>query len=278
MSITDHIDCFLLSVLLHVLGILLTVTAFVHAIRAEDAAPKTELTDTGLTLISIESVSSSDPTAGQTPAAGQCSAQNVEPEAPPPLQPPQPAEPVPQPDLPEKPSFADALTPPPEPVPDPIPDPKPTPAPTRQPASAAAPVPVSAPARPHAPAAATAEKPTRGPASSGDSSQQTTLQSAGGGGGYGRIDAHPSLEQAIKPSYPIGARRRGEEGTVVLDVTVNPKGRASDVRLVSSCGFSELDNAAQRAASQARFKPGTSNGQPVESAARLTLIFRLHDQ
>ena len=275
MSITDHIDCFLLSVLLHVLGILLTVTAFVHAIRAEDAALKPELADTGLTLISIESVSSSDPAAGQTPAAGQCSAQNVEPEAPPPLQSPQPAEPVPLPDLPEKPSFADALTPPPEPPPEPTVAPKPTPIPTRQPASAAAPT--SVPATSHAPVATT-EKTTQGPATGGDSSQQTTLQSAGGGGGYGRIDAHPSLEQAIKPSYPIGARRRGEEGTVVLDVTVNPKGRASDVRLVSSCGFSELDNAAQRAAGQARFKPGTSNGQPVESAARLTIIFRLHDQ
>jgi len=277
MSTTDHIDCFLLSVLLHVLGILLTVTAFVHAIRAEDAAPKTALSDTEMTLISIESVNTSDPAAGQTPTAGQASEKSAEPEAPPPLETPQPAEPVPHPDLPEKPSFADELTPPPEPPPEPTVAPKPTPVPTRQPASAAAPVPVAAPARPHAPAA-TAEKPTLGSASSSDSSQQTTLQSAGGGGGYGRIDAHPSLEQAIKPSYPIGARRRGEEGTVVLDVTVNPKGRASDVRLVSSCGFSELDNAAQRAAGQARFKPGTSNGQPVESAARLTLIFRLHDQ
>ena len=64
----------------------------------------------------------------------------------------------------------------------------------------------------------------------------------------------------------------------MLDVTVTAEGRARSVSLVSSCGFAELDGAAERAAAQARFKPGTRNGSPVESAARLTIIFRLRDQ
>jgi len=46
---------------------------------------------------------------------------------------------------------------------------------------------------------------------------------------------------------------------------------------VSSSGFPELDRAAERAAAQARFKPGTRDGRPIDSAARLTLIFRLRD-
>jgi protein TonB len=91
------------------------------------------------------------------------------------------------------------------------------------------------------------------------------------------VDGHPSLERAIKPIYPIGARRRGEEGTVILDVTVDEDGRAAKVSLISSCGFPDLDRAAERAAAAARFKPGTRDNKPVESAARLTLIFRLRD-
>jgi protein TonB len=64
---------------------------------------------------------------------------------------------------------------------------------------------------------------------------------------------------------------------VILDVTVTGDGRAASVSLISSSGFPDLDRAAERAAEQARFKPGTRDGKPVESAARLTLIFRLRD-
>ncbi|MEI7902520.1 MAG: energy transducer TonB [bacterium] len=126
------------------------------------------------------------------------------------------------------------------------------------------PVPAAPPAGPPA---------TLQPLNSGESNGGNN----GGGGAYGRVDGHPSLDRAIKPNYPIGARRRGEEGTVILDVTVAADGSAAKTALVSSSGFPVLDRAAQRAAAQARFKPGTRDGQPVESAARLTLIFRLRD-
>ena len=97
------------------------------------------------------------------------------------------------------------------------------------------------------------------------------------GAAAGQIVAQPSLDRPIKPVYPISARRRGEEGTVVLDVDVTAAGRAASVRIVSSSGFPDIDRAAQRAATQARFKPGRRDGHPVESSARLTLIFRLRD-
>ena len=64
---------------------------------------------------------------------------------------------------------------------------------------------------------------------------------------------------------------------MILDVSVAADGSASGVALVSSSGFPELDRAAERAAAQARFKPGTRDGRPIGSAARLTLIFRLRD-
>jgi protein TonB len=65
---------------------------------------------------------------------------------------------------------------------------------------------------------------------------------------------------------------------VILDAMVSSGGQALSVSLVASCGFPELDAAAERAVSQARFKPAKRDGRPVDSAARLTIIFRLRGQ
>ena len=141
-------------------------------------------------------------------------------------------------------------------------------------AEPAAPGAVAAPAQPEAPPLAMPE-PEPAPPTPGPSVESS--EAAGDGGAAGHVDAWPSLDRPIRPVYPLGARRRGEEGTVVLDVKVAADGRASGVTLVRSSGFAELDRSAERAAAQARFNPATRGGHPVESAARLTLVFRLRD-
>ncbi len=262
MPSTNHILCFLLAVLIHVLGLLMLGCEQTRRETEETVQPELDVSSLELTLTEM------DNDGGSGSAAPQAAAQQTTPpaEPQPTLDVPQPPDPVPPPTLPDKPTFDDALVPPPEPVPPPTPKPTPPP-PVTKPQPAPKPTP--------APAQTTSSQPTT--AAAGDTSQGPTLSPAGGGS-YGRIDTHPSLRRAIKPNYPIGARRRGEEGTVILDVVVSADGHASSVSLVSSCGFSELDAAAVRAAGQARFKPGTRNGEPAESAARLTIIFRLRDQ
>jgi protein TonB len=91
-------------------------------------------------------------------------------------------------------------------------------------------------------------------------------------------DAPPALEAVIRPVYPIGARRRGEEGTVTLDVTVAASGCVVRVKIVKSSGFSELDLSAEQTVSKALFKPARRNGSPIESVASISLAFRLRDQ
>ncbi len=252
MNFFDHLISFLLAVLLHVLVLLVVGNRSLHNAMAAAAAPELEVTSVELTLAEAETAA---PAAQKTEDRGQ---RTEVPE----LKLPEPVAPAPAEEMPDKPDFTEALTPPPELQPQPspvvtppakVPDIAPS-AGRRPPASSPAPT----PAVPQA---------TIQPAGSG-----------GGGGATGRVDAHPSLERAIKPTYPIGSRRRGEEGTVILDVTVGPDGHATQVARVSSSGFPELDRAAERAAAQARFKPGTRDGKSVESAARLTLIFRLRDQ
>lgn len=90
-----------------------------------------------------------------------------------------------------------------------------------------------------------------------------------------RIDAPPKPQRNIRPDYPRGARSRGEQGDVVLEIRVSERGVVEAVSVVTSSGFAELDAAAVRAARGARFTPAKSAGDAVASKARITLSFKL---
>jgi len=80
----------------------------------------------------------------------------------------------------------------------------------------------------------------------------------------------------IQADYPHGARRRGEEGTVLLRLEIDENGKVTSATVVSSPGFKDLEASAVKAALQARFKPAESDaGRPVASSVLLPLTFRL---
>ena len=91
------------------------------------------------------------------------------------------------------------------------------------------------------------------------------------------VDKPPSPRRRIKPEYPKGARQRGEEGNVTLELDVSANGLVDGVRIVASCGFAELEQAAVQAVKRARFTPARRGSANVPSTARLTLTFRLKD-
>ena len=90
-----------------------------------------------------------------------------------------------------------------------------------------------------------------------------------------KLDAPPKPKRNIRPDYPKGARQRGEQGEVVLEIRVTSEGTVDAVAVVGSSGFPELDAAAVKAAQAAKFTPARSGREPVASTARLTLSFRL---
>lgn len=90
-----------------------------------------------------------------------------------------------------------------------------------------------------------------------------------------RLDAPPKPKRNIKPDYPKGARQRGEQGDVVLEIRVNAEGTVDGVKVAVSSGFAELDEAAIKAARAARFSPARSGHDAVASTARLKLQFKL---
>jgi protein TonB len=94
--------------------------------------------------------------------------------------------------------------------------------------------------------------------------------------GHGAVtEAKPQGVRNRPPAYPWLARLQGWEGTVVLQVRVEPDGRASRVTIVSSSGHPALDHAAQQAVSQWTFLPAHRGGRPVGSIVKVPVRFRL---
>jgi protein TonB len=83
----------------------------------------------------------------------------------------------------------------------------------------------------------------------------------------------PRNLRRINPAYPDIARAARVQGLVVLECTLTPQGRVSDVRVMS--GHPLLSPAAVRAVEQWLFTPTLLNGVPVPVILTVTVRFGL---
>jgi TonB family protein len=90
--------------------------------------------------------------------------------------------------------------------------------------------------------------------------------------------AYPRYNVNTPPKYPGLARKRGEEGTVVLKVLVDLDGMVNTLVVETSSGSGLLDRAAAAAVKQWRFEPGQKNGRPVEMWVMVPVVFELTSQ
>jgi protein TonB len=82
-----------------------------------------------------------------------------------------------------------------------------------------------------------------------------------------------------RPPYSARMIREGNQGTIDLEVYVQPNGRVGDARVVRSTGFEELDRAALAEAKRNwRLLPATRDGVPIAQWHRLRVTFRLNQQ
>lgn len=77
------------------------------------------------------------------------------------------------------------------------------------------------------------------------------------------------------PEYPQMARRRGEQGRVLIKVLVTSQGDASNVTLEKSSGSNYLDDAAIKAVKNWKFVPARSNNEPVSGYVTVPINFSL---
>ena len=75
--------------------------------------------------------------------------------------------------------------------------------------------------------------------------------------------------------YPAQSRRNNEEGRALVHICVDERGRVASAAIDASSGHALLDDAAVRLAKQARFKPATQGGKPIQSCTGLPVKFVL---
>ena len=106
---------------------------------------------------------------------------------------------------------------------------------------------------------------------------QPTAIEAPGGSGNASAGAQVGLayESIVRPKYPLEARRRGEQGTVVLRVLVGRDGLPVEVDIARSSGSRQLDRAAREAVLRSRFRPVQVNGIAVEARGLVPIEFSI---
>ena len=88
-------------------------------------------------------------------------------------------------------------------------------------------------------------------------------------------EAVPLYLKNPPPEYPSVAKRRGYEGTVVLEVFVDREGRVMDLSLFQSSGHNVLDRAAMKAVKGWLFEPARRGQEAVDMWVKVPLTFRL---
>ena len=89
------------------------------------------------------------------------------------------------------------------------------------------------------------------------------------------IEARPLYKENPPPRYPRNARKRGYQGTVVLEVLVDREGGVEDLKIYRSSGYKALDRAALSSVRHWIFTPGRRGDVVVDMWVRVPIAFRL---
>jgi periplasmic protein TonB len=89
------------------------------------------------------------------------------------------------------------------------------------------------------------------------------------------IKAQARYRHNPEPDYPVQARRRRQEGRVLLTVILDQSGTPIKIEVKESSNSTLLDTAAASAVSQWEFEPATFNGKPVASEVEVPVRFTL---
>jgi len=79
------------------------------------------------------------------------------------------------------------------------------------------------------------------------------------------------------PAYPLAARRRGVEGTVLVRAEISAGGECQRAELKKTSGHELLDNAALEAVKKWRFVPAKRGSQAVVAWVEVPITFKLEN-
>ena len=78
-----------------------------------------------------------------------------------------------------------------------------------------------------------------------------------------------------KVEYPKASLMNEEQGVTSMSFLVNPDGSVADSKIEKSSGFKGLDKAAIKGISACKFKPGTKDGAPAQTWAKVDYAWKL---
>jgi protein TonB len=78
-----------------------------------------------------------------------------------------------------------------------------------------------------------------------------------------------------KAEYPKASLMNEEEGAVSMAFLVSAEGRVLDSKIEKTSGFKNLDNAAVKAISACKFKPGTKDGAVAQTWTKVSYVWAL---
>jgi len=91
------------------------------------------------------------------------------------------------------------------------------------------------------------------------------------------VSLAPRFRQApAPPHYPRQAKRRNQQGTVLLQALVSAGGDTRDIRIVKSSGYSLLDRAAAQAVKKWQFFPASYRGSLSSAWVQVPVRFALN--
>lgn len=88
--------------------------------------------------------------------------------------------------------------------------------------------------------------------------------------------AEPRYRHNPAPHYPQIARRRGWQGRVVVEATVQADGSVAQARLYSGSGYALLDKAAVATVNRWLFSPELRDGRPIVAKVLVPVLFSLN--
>ena len=88
--------------------------------------------------------------------------------------------------------------------------------------------------------------------------------------------AYPIYKGNISPPYPLLARKRGYQGTVLLEVLVSKDGKVASIQLSRSSGYKILDRAAIKGVRDWLFYPAKRGDELIEMWVKIPIRFTLN--
>ena len=81
--------------------------------------------------------------------------------------------------------------------------------------------------------------------------------------------------KTCKAEYPKASLMNEEQGAVSLAFLVAADGSVVDSKIEKASGYKGLDKAADKGLSACKFKPGTKDGAPAQTWAKVDYIWKL---